>query len=657
MCPEAATSRGVGRRRLRPLLEAVLGGAALLVAVLAPLPSQDAPVPEPVPGGLEPPTPERPAWLTASYTLEARLDAELHRVTGHGRIELVNTAQVPIASLFVHLYLNAFENDRTLFLRSPLRTSRSQRAVVRYGSIDVTRFTSPRFPGRDLWASAARHSPGDPEDRTDIEVPLPEPIAPGERLELDVAFVADLPSFVERTGFHERFHFVAQWFPKLARLEPDGTWAHFAFHPYAEFYADFGRYDVTIDVPKTFVVGATGARVETTHHADRVRVRHVAEPVHDFAWTAWDGFEQHETRIGETRVTFLYPRTHARNRRLSEAVLRFALPHLARRFGPYPYPTLTVVEPPPGAEPAGGMEYPTLITTGAPWYAPFTGGRLVEAVTAHELAHQWFQGLVATNEARYPFLDEGLTTFAELTTLEAAYGPSSFGRLLGLELSGHSLARAIGAHFAADRTIAASAAEFASFEELGALAYYRMASLLTTLGRVFGPERLERALGEYARHHRFAHPGPDALIGSIRAHLGERAATALERALFERGSVNYAVRDLSSVEVRGGAPDSRRYEGRVTVVRQGTLELPVDVLLVAEDGSRHTFPWDGTGPVRSFSYRGGSPLAHAVIDPEHRVLIDDALFDNYARATPSRLPRVHERLSYWAALLLGGVTP
>jgi len=651
---------------VRSLLEAVLGGLSLLGAVLAVLPGRDAP------GELESVSereaPARAARHTTSYTLEARLDAELHRVTGRGRIAFVNTAREPVSSLFVHLYLNAFEDARTLFLRSPLRTSRSGRAPVRYGHIDVVRLTSPRFAGRDLWASAARHSPGDPEDRTDIEVPLPEPVAPGERLDLDVEFVAELPSIVERTGFHDRFHFVAQWFPKLARLEPDGTWAHFAFHPYAEFYADFGRYDVTIDVPDGFVVGATGARVEANRSGGRLRVRHVAEPVHDFAWTAWDGFEQHETHIGKTRVTFLYPPAHRLNRDLSERVLRFALPHLSRRFGPYPYPTLTVVEPPPGAEPAGGMEYPTLITTGAPWYAPFVGARLVEAVTTHELAHQWFYGLVASNEARFPFLDEGLTTFAEITTLEGAYGSASFGRLLGLELSGHSVARAVGAEFAADQAIAAAAAEFESFEALGALVYYRMASLLTTLGRVFGPERLERALGEYARENRFEHPRPEALVDVIRAHLGERAAIALERALFERGRVNYAVRDLSSRPVsssalpasaRGqGAPaGSQRYEGRVTVVRQGSLELPVDVLLLAEDGTRHRVAWDGTGHSRSFPYVGSAPLTHAIIDPTHRVLIDDDLLDNYATVSPNRLPRVHERLAYWAALMLGGLAP
>src|SRR5690554_1002162 len=136
---------------------------------------------------------------------------------------------------------------------------------------------------------------------------------------------------------------VGQWFPKLARREPDGRWAHFAFHPHAEFYADFGDYDVTLEVPAGFVVGATGQRIEQRVTGERRTERYRAEAVHDFAWAAWDGFEVEERTVGATKITLLAPPHTAPARAATWESLEHALPYLGALYGPYPHPTLTVV--------------------------------------------------------------------------------------------------------------------------------------------------------------------------------------------------------------------------------------------------------------------------------------------------------------------------
>src|SRR5262249_36925013 len=142
----------------------------------------------------------------------------------------------------------------------------------------------------DLWAKAELKRPGD-DDETDVRVSLPKPVRPGETIQLEMAWDDKLPSIVERTGYEGTYHFVAQWFPKIARLEPDGTWAHFPFHHLAEFYADFGSYDVTLDVPTGYTIGATGPTVESKVDGGRRIERHVQENIHDFAWTAFDRWE------------------------------------------------------------------------------------------------------------------------------------------------------------------------------------------------------------------------------------------------------------------------------------------------------------------------------------------------------------------------------
>lgn len=659
---------------MRAAAELLLGTGAFVVAVAltwpeAP-PSPRAPERVAPAAHAEPPAERK---QSASYVLRARLDPISHRITAEGTIEFVNGSTTPLRSLFFHLYLNAFKNDRTLYLRSPFGAGRSGRRARDYGYVDVKRLSARELGGVDLWPGRARHSPGDPEDETDIEVPLPEPLEPGARLTLDVSFESQLPSIIERTGHFGSFHFAGQWFPKIARLEPDGRFAHFAFHPQAEFYSDFGRYDVTLDVPERFVVGATGVRVESRRAGNRRLERYVAEPVHDFAWTAWDGFAEHETSIDGVRVRMLLPAGHDANRARTENALRFALPHLSARYGRYPYPTLTVVHPPEGAEPAGGMEYPTLITTGGAWYSAFTGTRAMEAVTVHELAHQWFYGLVASNEVESPFLDEGLTSFAELAALDAWLGPASFANLLGLELSGWSLYRAFSGDRVEDEPVGKPAPEFTSFQNLGALVYARTAVVLETLARVFGRERLNRALLDYATTFRFAHPRPRDLVTKLVEHLGEPARAPIERALFDRGRVNYVVREIQTARARAPAgyferPSGRErvvaasehensYHSRTTVYRHGTLELPVEVLFVAADGSTRLERWDGRGSHRVFEGTGPSPWVRVVVDPAHKILLEDRLFDNTASTESSSMPRVHERLAYFGALLLGGVAP
>lgn len=657
---------------MRWLLELILGVGAAVTALALCLPSSPPPLDR---VASPPPAAPAPGQLpyTTSYTLRAKLDPATHRVQGSGTIDLVNTSRKPLGSLYFHLYLNAFKNDRTLFLRSPFGAGRRAARPAEYGYLDVKRLSARELGGVNLWLNRVPHSPSDPEDETDIELPLPQALPPGGRLTLDLSFEALLPSLLERTGHAGSFHLVAQWFPKLARLEPEGHFEHFAFHPYAEFYADFGRYDVTLDVPEGFVLGATGLRVSERREKGRRIERYLAEPVHDFAWAAWDRFVERRTTVHGVAVRLLHPPGHQESARATELTLRASLPDFSRRYGSYPYPNLTVIHPPEGAESAGGMEYPTLITTGGPWYHPLSGLRSLEALTVHELGHQWFYGLLASNEARAPFLDEGLTSYAEMSTLSNWLGSASGAELFGLSISTASVFRAVASVRGADEVIARPAAEFSSFQNLGALVYCRSAILIETLARVFGRESLDRALLEYARAFRFRHPNPKDLVAKIREHMGERAATTAERALFERGRVNFLVRELQNAPNRMAAGyferNARRervvpklveppgYRSSATVYRHGSLEIPVEVLLISEDGTEQVRHWDGLGAFHVFEQTGASPLVKVQIDPGNRVLIEDRLLDNQLSLTQKSLPRVAERLVYWAALGLSGIGP
>jgi hypothetical protein len=618
------------------------------------------------------PVRERPVSV-ASYTLHARLEATEHRLASHGTISLYNFTSSSLSEIYLHLYMNAFKNDESLFLRSPFGAGRSGQHGGKWGYIDVKRLVD-RASGKDLWPGRALKSPGDPDDETDIRVPLGAPLDSNQSLVLDVEFEVKLPEIVERTGYFENYHFVAQWFPKLARLMPDGSFAHFAFHPQSEFAADFGAYDVTLDVPSGDVIGATGSCTDAPATPGRRVVRCRAEDVHDFAWTSWAGFREQRARVGDVDVRVLVPPGHARNAEIELDTVRFGLQHFAQRFGRYPYPTLTVVHPPEAAADSGGMEYPTLITTGGPWYTPWSGARAIEAVTIHELGHQWFYGLFASDEHRFPFLDEGLNSYAEHSALRARYGEASAFAGFGLRISNEALSRAIAAARGEDEPIAQGAADFVSFRSLGAIVYSRSASLLSTFERVYGKRELDQALQDYANVARFRAPEPAQLIEAVRGRLGNAAARNLSRALFERGSVDYLVRDVQSAEKdphagvfdegsgrrtipRSETRPAARHVGRAVVLRHGTLELPVQIELRFEDGRRELRNWNGEDARHVVNYEGTSPLVGVTVDPELRVLLDDDLNNNASARIDQGTPRSLERLLYAAELLLAGGLP
>ncbi len=612
----------------------------------------------------------------ADYTLHATLDTQAHTVHGEGSIHWRNASDKPVRELWLHLYLNAFKNERSVFLRERVG-GRGSVAPDDWGAIDLRRLTltSEGRPSTDLLPGIELSRPGD-DDETDARVPLPFAVMPGESIALDLAFDDKLPTIVERTGYAGSFHMVGQWFPKLARLEHDGTWAHFPFHHLAEFYADFGTYDVTLDVPSSFTIGATGPVVDKRVVAGRLVERHVQSDIHDFAWAAWNRWQTAEATIAGVEVKVLYPPGFEAVARRDMAAMEFALPYESGRYGRYPYPVLTVVHPQEDASEAGGMEYPTLITGEGAWWTP-PGVYAPEIVAVHELGHQWFYGLLASNEAAWPFLDEGLNQYAEVDAMAAWKGDGSAGDLFGLRVSDAALQAVAGNQSVHDEPVAQPASAFSTGANYGALVYSRTASVMETLARVYGRGEVARALALYARRFRFEHPGPDDLLSAFADAMGAPVAATLRTALFDEGWVDFTIGDIELARAetpaglfdrgRGGSQgretrareDDGAFVGSVLVRRRGTLVLPVEVELVFADGSTRREHWNGDTEEVRIPWRGPVELTAARVDPDDRVLIDANPENNAAQAERTRGAgaRVLERLVYVAELALQTLTP
>ncbi len=457
----------IGPRPRRRVRVAALAAALALAVALVPgdgVRAQQAP----------PPAPWREkAEVNVRYDIRGRLvegasEDDALRLVGDETIVWTNTSQDRVGVLYFHLYPNAFRNTRSTFLREALRDGRKLPDDMAFGEMEVQQ-VEVKAMGATLTPRYVSPDDQNPDDRTVMFVKLPQPIEPDEVQVVTVKFTVDFPRVFARMGQHRSFLMAAQWYPKLGKYvglahpRAQEGWYCPQYHANGEFFADYADYDVSLQVPQRFTVGATGRRsAEETKDDTRTETWH-ARSVVDFAWTAHDRFVRHTRRIApvdpqdsrdpvtaewlrvqrrldepvplpEVEVELLLQPEHADQAERHFEAARVALGLFGTWLGPYPYDRLTIVDPPHGARFAGGMEYPQLVTAGTVRGSP-EGSQRPEHVIVHEIGHQWFMNLLATNEVEEAWLDEGLNSYFTAKALDLRWGPArQFEEILGFHV-------------------------------------------------------------------------------------------------------------------------------------------------------------------------------------------------------------------------------
>jgi hypothetical protein len=537
------------------------------------------------------------------YAIEATLAEGRWEIAGQVRIALRNHTRRPLREALLHLYLNAFAGPDTLFMRSShgtMRVSRADPDQPGWIRVSAVRAGGLAAPHRLL------------DDGTVMRVTLPRPVAPGGELLLELRFVSHLPWIFARTGHAGDLVAAAQWYPKPGVLLDDGSWHCPAYHAQSEYFADFGSYDVVLDLPASYVVGATGVQVARQLRADRQLLRHRADDVHDFAFFASPTLVEERRQVGGIAVRYLAPRGRAHASR-QLGLVEHALPRLERWLGTYPYTELTVVDVPTIALGAAAMEYPTLFTTWIPRWAPH-GVHLFDEITIHELVHQYFQGIVASNEVSEPWLDEGVTSYVAGVLLDELLGEDrSYLELGPLRLGNRGKEQLRIAGSTPVLPVALAAARYPSWQRYAQTVYARAALLLVTVESLVGRNAMRAALADYVRSFRFRHPTSrdleDALLARAPAELRADIAALLVAVLHQGSEVAYSIRcDGDRIEVR----------------RRGGVHLPLEITVNAT-GASTRLSWDGRA--RSFATRVAG-LRSARLGPPGRLALDGAPLDD-----------------------------
>lgn len=607
-----------------------------------------------------------------SYDIDVTLDPDTRVVAGRERLTWRNPDRVPVDELQFHLYLNAFKNERSTFMRESGGQHRGFVTVDdAWGGIEITRMTllgaaspddAPMATGAgrnvDLTAAIRFIQPddGNPDDQTVISVRLPRAVAPGETIALDIDFEATLPHIFARTGWIEkangkRFFLGGQWFPKLGVYEvpgqryvpadaPHGQWNTHQFHANSEFYADFGTYEVTLTTPADYVVGATGVRVAETVRDSLKTVTYRADDVHDFAWTASNDFlEFTDTWRHVTLRLLLQPEHRSQARRHFEAA-KAALEYFDEWVGPYPYTTLTLVD---GIGGSNGMEYPTFITCGTYYMLP-DWLRALELVTIHEFGHQYFYGLLASNEFEEAWLDEGFTSYLESRIVDTHYGTGSIIDLPGFRIDDKAFLRLGYAKSHPDRgALFTRSWEYAFAGDYSRNSYSKPAMVLTTLERYLGWDTMRQILRTYYEQWRFRHPTTRDFIDVAETVSGQDLGWFFDAFVYGTATLDYAVESISN-------PDS----GASTVIvhRLGTGTFPQTLRVRFDDGTTEDLTWDGRDEWKRFTFT--RPVAEAYLDPEHVNWLELDRLNNrrLAEADDTLARKVQLKFTVWLQQIL-----
>ena len=521
------------------------------------------------------------------YEMDVDIDVENFQYKGTQKLVYTNNAPEALNQVFYHLYYNAFQPGSEMDARLKSIADPDGRMVTNIGTkenpINQSRISKllPNEIGY-LKVASLKQSGKKVQYKTEgtiLEVRLNDPIQPGEKVEFEMVFEGQVPVHIRRAGRNNKDGValsMAQWYPKMAEYDFEGWHAH----PYIsrEFHGVWGNFDVVLHIDKTYTVGGTGIlqnpqeighgyedinQKVKTNKGDKLSWHFRAENVHDFTWAA-DPEYSHDivkTKQG-VDLHFLYKDTDEYKKAWQEVqpYTVKVLDYFEETIGEYPWKQYSIIQ---GGD--GGMEYAmcTLITGGKSFNS-------IMGTIIHELAHSWFQQILANNESKHSWMDEGFTTYvSNLASNKIVKGgedrPSTAGYNGYFYLVKNNLEEPLTTH--ADR--------FNINTAFGIGSYTKGSMFLTQLNYIIGEENVKRTIKKYYDDFKFKHPTPNDIKRTAERVSGLQLDWYLNEWIETTHSIDYAIAEVKN--------------GEITLARIGKMPMPIDITVDYTDGSSQEF--------------------------------------------------------------------
>ncbi len=576
------------------------------------------------------------------YKINIELDTAQHKIYGSELLKYFNNSPDTLPELWLHLYPNAYRDRNSVWAKEEEKMKNFSFSLARVkdrGYISIESL---------LVDTAAL---GYEINDTKMRVLLNRPLQPGDSTILKINFIIKIPKIFSRLGHKDTHYEIVQWYPKICVYDKTG-WHNDNYHAVGEFYGEFGNYDVSITLPVEFVVGATGemveplaeiryldsfaisgAKLDSLKKRGKIKctyrkggynktVRYLATDVHDFAWVADKKYVLIQKTYDSTTINILCFEKD-REWRLAADYAYDALKYYSRWYGKYPYKNLTVARGYFG----GGMEYPNLViigTSGSPII------RSLEFIIMHEIGHQWFYGLLATNETDEAWLDEGINTFSEIRYLEAKYGPE--GNILKTKLlpplgqrKYHQFVYYVTATNGLEKPILTKSFEFTDEPmpvAYASAAYSKPGLMMYMLKNHVGDETFDRIMQRYFEEYKFHHPATADFIKIAESASDQDLSFFFAPWLRTIDYCDYAIKKVHRLKTNT----------HVIVERKGNIIMPVEVLIETKNGPQYLQVITGDSIMTTVVFSApGSKVKRVAIDPDGKLLEIDRWNNYYPR--------------------------
>lgn len=504
-----------------------------------------------------------------NYIIEATLDDSTNLIKGNVEMEYFNNSPEMLDKIYIHLWGNAYKNNSTAYAKQALQGNKRDFHFAEYkdrGSLSGINFT---INGQEVkWQKY--------NGNEDIaEIILPKGLESGQNIQIKTPFTLKIPKVFSRLGHDEQNYYLTQWYPKPAVYDKTG-WHPIPYLNQGEFYSEFGNYNVKISLPENYIVAATGTQQNETEisflkqridltknilnnnalaekwgkHASAQKYKTIefkAERVHDFAWFASKDFlvvtDTAVLKSGTKIPTYAYfMLKNSKNWQKSSFFVKRAIEYLSENLGDYPWPQASAVDGELLA--GGGMEYPmiTIISSGG-------GEKALDEVIEHEVGHNWFYGILASNERDNPWMDEGINSFYEEAYMSNFYPKVSKPKRpkKGITIDGNmeNLAAQFLQKRCLDQAVGLKSVEFAQIN-YGLDVYKKTARYFKILQAFLGNEKFQEAMQQYYKQWAFRHPEPSDVQRVLENSSGKDLGWLFQNMIDHNQGIDYAIKSAKN---------------------------------------------------------------------------------------------------------------
>jgi hypothetical protein len=515
------------------------------------------------------------------YEMNIDMNVDTYKYTGELKITYYNNSPDTLHKVYFHLYFNAFQPGSEMDVRQQQLPDPDQRIGDRISKLSPSEIGYQKI----LSVKQGKNELAYNVEGTIMEVKLQKAIKPHSKTVFYIKNEAQVPKQVRRSGRDNSEGVklsMTQWYPKMAEYDKEG-W-HLDAYISREFYGVYGTFDIKINIDKNYTIGGTGVlknpqeighgyeqkgKKLNVSNSDKLQWHFVANNVHDFAWGADDEYLHDVVKMNDkTVIHFLYKKgdnARTKNWKKLEAKMQEAFSFINTNFGEYPYEQFSLVQ---GGD--GGMEYPmcTLI---------LGNGKSVKGMiglAVHESLHSWYQGVLGFNEQKYPWMDEGFTTWAEDLTMHYLYGKEGDNAHKGSYRGYYALQKS-----EKEQALTTQADLYKTNFAYGQASYSKGAVFLAQLGYIIGDENLNKTMLRLFNEWKFKHPTPNDLKRIAEEESGIQLQWYFDKWITTTEAVDYSLSSVSSANK----------ETTVTISKIGGIPMPLDITVVLKNDKVITY--------------------------------------------------------------------